>query len=98
MGNHVQTTEDKRKVLKRFLCGACALALAALAAGCGDNSETTNAGNANSNTAVATNANASNVNASGPAVAIRTAPDGSLITTETVNGVTTETRTFNDSQ
>ena len=96
MGNHVQTTEDKRKVLKRFLCGACALALAALAAGCGDNSETTNAGNANSNTAVVTNTNASNVNASAPVVATRTAPDGSVITTETVNGVTTETRTFSD--
>lgn len=100
MGNHVQTTEDKRKVLKRFLCGACALALAALAAGCGDNSETTNAGNANSNSAVATNANASNVsvantNTSGSAVT-RTAPDGSTITTETANGVTTETRTFSD--
>lgn len=96
MGNHVQTTEDKRKVLKRFLCGACALALAALAAGCGDNSETANAGNANSNMAVVTNTNASNMNASGPTVVTRTAPDGSVITTETVNGVTTETRTFGD--
>lgn len=96
MGNHVQTTEDKRKVLKRFLCGACALALAALAAGCGDNSETTNAGNVNSNAAVVTNTNASNINASAPVVATRTAPDGSTITTETANGVTTETRSFSD--
>lgn len=96
VGNHVQTMEDKRKVLKRFLCGACALALAALAAGCGDNSETTNAGNANTNAVVVSNTNASNVNTSGPTVATRTAPDGSVITTETVNGVTSETRTFSD--
>src|SRR5215212_2988834 len=98
MGNHVETMEGNRKVLKRFLCGACALALAALAAGCGDNSGTSNAGNANSNTAVATNTNAANTNASGPAVATRTAPDGSTITTETANGVTTETRTFGEPQ
>jgi hypothetical protein len=93
MGNHVQTTEDNRKVLKRFLCGACALALAALAAGCGNNSETTNAGNTNSNMAVASNVNA---NTSAPTVSTRTAADGSVITTETVNGVTTETRTFSE--
>jgi len=78
--------------MKRFLCGACALALAASAAGCGDNSGTTNAGKANSNTAVASNANASSANTSGST----TATDGSVITTETANGVTTETRTFSD--
>lgn len=93
MENHVQTTEDKRKVLKRFLCGACALALAAVAAGCGNNSETTNT--ANSNTPVVTNTNA-NANTSGSTVTTRTAPDGSVITTETVNGVTSETRTFSE--
>jgi ABC-type Fe3+-hydroxamate transport system substrate-binding protein len=93
MGNHVQTTEDKRKVLKRFLCGACALALAAVAAGCGDNSETTNAGNVNSNAAVASNVSVTNTSGS---TVTRTAPDGSVITTETANGVTTETRTFGD--
>src|SRR4051794_2863587 len=86
--------EDKREVLKRFLCGACALALAALAAGCGQNSETTNANN--SNVTVAANANTSNANDAGTSTVTRTAPDGSVITTETANGVTTETRTFSD--
>src|SRR4051794_7802105 len=95
--DYVQTTEDKREVLKRFLCGACALALAAVAAGCGQNSETTNANN--SNTTVASNVNASSANTSGTtASATRTMPDGSVITTETTNGVTTETRTFSDPQ
>jgi len=88
---YVQTTEDKREVLKRFLCGACALALAAVAAGCGDNSGTSNVNNSNS--AVVTNTNA---NMSSAGVETRTAPDGSVITTETANGVTTETRTFSD--
>ncbi|HEV7890552.1 MAG TPA: hypothetical protein VGP08_07935 [Pyrinomonadaceae bacterium] len=80
-------------MLKRFLCGACALALAAVAAGCGDNSETTNAGNVNSNAAVASNVSVTNTSGS---TVTRTAPDGSVITTETANGVTTETRTFGD--
>ena len=83
-------------MLKRFLCGACALALAAVAAGCGQDSETGNANVANSNSAVASNANASNANASGASVGTQTAPDGSAITTETANGVTTQTRTFSD--
>ena len=91
MKQYVQTTEDKREVLKRFLCGACALALAAVAAGCGDNSGTSNVNNSNS--AVVTNTNA---NMSSAGVETRTAPDGSVITTETANGVTTETRTFSD--
>jgi len=80
--------------MKRLLCGACALALAAVAAGC--NSETANSNNAN--TAVASNAsnvNASNTNAEGAATK-QTMPDGSVVTTETVNGVKTETRTFSD--
>ena len=78
--------------MKRFLCGACALALAALAAGCGDNSGTSNVNNSNST--VVANANASNANAS--SAGTQTAADGSVITTETANGVTTETRTFSD--
>ena len=83
-------------MLKRFLCGACALALAAVAAGCGRDSDTGNANVANSNSAVESNANASNANASGASAGTQTAPDGSVIKTETANGVTTETRTFGD--
>ena len=79
--------------MKRLLCGACALALAAVAAGC--NSDTANSNN--TNTAVASNVNASNTNAE-VAATKQTLPDGSVITTETVNGVKTETRTFSDPQ
>src|ERR1700750_1392887 len=79
--------------MKRLLCGACVLALAAVAAGC--DFGTANSNNANMVVAsnVNANANVSNMNAEGTATK-QTLPDGSVITTETVNGVTTETRTF----
>lgn len=84
-------------MLKRFLCGACAPALAVLAAGCVQNSETTNANNSNNaNATVVSNTNTSNTGGAGTSAVTRTAPDGSVITTETANGVTTETRTFSD--
>ncbi|HEX8720137.1 MAG TPA: hypothetical protein VF736_05815, partial [Pyrinomonadaceae bacterium] len=81
-------------MLKRFLTGSCALALAALAAGCGDNANnattSANVANANSNAA-----NVSVANTAGGAGA-RVGPDNSEIRTETAGGVTTETRTFRD--
>ena len=78
----------------RLIAGVCALGLAAVAAGCGDNANNTtantNLANANTNTA-AVNANASDMTAG-----TRVGPDNSEIKTETAGGVTTETRTFKD--
>lgn len=81
-------------MLKRIKAAGCVLALAAVAAGCGGNAETTNtnANLANSNAALA-NANAGTGDL---AAGTRTAPDGSVITTGTENGVKTETRTFSN--
>lgn len=80
-------------MLKSLTTASCVLALAALAAGCSGNPETTNANAnlANSNSALTANANADAVTAEA-----RTAPDNSEIRTETEGGVTTETRTFRD--
>ena len=79
--------------MKRLFVGACALALAASAAGCGDDARntTTSANLANANAAAAVNAEAGNT-----AAGERAAPDNSVIATETAGGVTTETRTFRD--
>ena len=82
-------------MLKRLICGACALGLAAVAAGCGQNAETGNSNLANSNTTVTSNANGANANAS-VAAGAQTAADGSEIMRDTSGGVTTETRTFRD--
>lgn len=68
-------------MLTKIFTGVCALALAAVAAGCNDNGDTTVG---------------ANVNASSSTAQVRTAPENSEITTETVGGVTTETRTFKD--
>jgi hypothetical protein len=82
------------KVSKRFKSGACVLLLAAFAAACGGNAET---GNVN---ATGINANVGNAAAGAGASSMtaetRTAPDNSEIRTETIDGVTTETRTFRD--
>ena len=75
-------------MLNKLSAGIGALALSALAVGCGSGNETTNANTANSNTTAAYGGGAT-----GDA---RTAPDNSEIRTETVGGVTTETRTFRD--
>lgn len=79
----------------KFFAGVCAFALAAVAAGCGDNANdrTVNANlvNSNSNSAALVNTNASET-----AAGVRVGPDNSEIKTETAGGVTTETRTFRD--
>jgi ABC-type Fe3+-hydroxamate transport system substrate-binding protein len=68
-------------VQKRIFACVCAFVLAAVAAGCSQNSDTT--------------ANSSNA-ASNMTAQTRAGLDNTEITTETSNGVTTETRTFKD--
>lgn len=68
-------------MLNKLFAGICALALAAVAAGCSPSADTTANSNAAGSTATA---------------GVRTAPDNSEITIERVSGVTTETRTFKD--
>ncbi|MDT5295941.1 MAG: hypothetical protein QOJ76_2821 [Acidobacteriota bacterium] len=81
-------------MLSKLFAGVCVLALAGLAAGCGDNANTTtNVNLANAN--VTANANI-NANVSNTTAEMRTAPDNSEIRTETADGATTETRTFKD--
>lgn len=77
---------------KRFLAGTAALALSVVAVGC---SGADNTANTNANLTTNTNAMA-NMNTSSDmnTAAVRTASDGSEIRTETIGGVTTETRTF----
>jgi hypothetical protein len=72
-------------MLNKIFAGVCVLALAGVAAGCGDsaNNATSNANLANANT-VAANSNVAVVS------------DESELKTETAGGVTTETRTFRD--
>ena len=94
MSETFHVTKEKREVLKKILTGVCALALAALAAGCSQNNETANANVANTN-AVASNTAATVASENANATA-RSGPDNTEITTETEGGVTTETRTFKD--
>ena len=73
---------------KRFTTSLCALALSILAAGCGGG-DNTNAGNSNA-------ANANMTSAATNTTPITTGgADGAVVTTE-VNGVKTQTRTFNN--
>src|SRR5436305_12115049 len=96
MGETFYVAKEKREVLKKILTGVCALALAALAAGCSQNNETVNANVANAN-AVAANTAATGTGENGNATAeTRSGPDDTEIRTETADGVTTETRTFKD--
>ncbi|MDT5157067.1 MAG: hypothetical protein QOH51_1424 [Acidobacteriota bacterium] len=91
-GEIFKMMEETSEVMKKLFAGVCAFVLAALAAGCADNANTTvNANLANSNATANTSINVSNTTASSS-----TANDNSEIKTETVNGVTTETRTFKD--
>jgi hypothetical protein len=82
----------KREVSNKFFAGVSALALAAFATACNDDAGTANSNLNNANTAVAL----SNANVSNSLADMRTGPDNSEITTETVDGVKTETRTFKD--
>src|SRR5436309_10732429 len=95
MGETFYFAKEKREVLKKILTGVCALALATLAAGCSQNNETANANNANTNAAAANNA-ATVASSNANATEMRSGPDNTEITTETADGVTTETRTFKD--
>ena len=95
MSETFHVTKEKREVLKKILTGVCALALAALAAGCSQNNETSNANVANTN-AVAANTAATVASNNATATETRSGPDNTEITTETADGVTTETRTFKD--
>src|SRR5436305_2872178 len=96
MGETFYVAKEKREVLKKILTVVCALALAALAAGCSQNNETANANVANTNAVAANNAaTVAGENANAAATA-RSGPDNTEITTETADGVTTETRTFKD--
>ena len=79
-------------MLKKLFASACVLALAALA-GCSKSDETGNANTAATNSVVTTNVNTTTATAS---TTTRNGPDNSEITTETADGVTTETRTFKD--
>ena len=81
-------------MINKLIAGIGALALSAMAVGCGGGSETVNTNMANANMANSNMAN-SNMTATFGGDA-RTAPDNSEIRTETVSGVTTETRTFRD--
>src|SRR5256714_1551465 len=95
MGESFHVAKEKREVLKKILTGVCALALAALTAGCSQNNETSNANVANTN-AVAANTAATVASNNATATETRSGPDNTEITTETADGVTTETRTFKD--
>lgn len=83
----LEVREEKTKVQKKFLAGVCALALAAIAAGCSQNSASSDVSNNNVSTSATGDATAS---------ATIPGPDNTEIATVTSNGVTTETRTFKD--
>jgi len=81
--------KEKSEVLKKLFAGACVLSLAALA-GCNQSSD-------NANSVVTTNTNsATTTTTTSTSTTARNGPDNSEITSETTDGVTTETRTFKD--